>query len=253
MIRRLCILLSVPLLLVNAYAQPRSPARADRVIIVPKQIVIVRSGEFVRRVPGRKKATIRYPFVSGLRDQKVLSKVRALLNFEKIFDTSLKEYREFNWLDEFDYEVNYNADYLLDITFTQFGTSAYPDSQSRTIVINLRTGNVLKARDIFVEEKFTELARAVDEKLQTEVAELIQAAKTNEDGPSIVEALKDLKFEVKNLDDLSISKDGVTFLYDVGFPHVHQAYEPVGRYLFSYSTLKPFVKPGGPLAPFVKP
>ena len=204
-------------------------------------------------MPTRKRATIRYPFVSGLPNPIILRKVRSLLHYENIFDTSLKEYREWNWLDEFDYVVNHNADYLLDVTFTQVGTAAYPDSQSKTIVINLKTGNVVKARDVFVEEKLPELARMVNEKLQTEAAEMIKAASGHEDGPSIVEALKDLKFEVKNLDDLSISKDGVTFLYDVGFPHVHEAFEPEGRYLFSYSTLKPFIKPGGPLAQSVKP
>ena len=236
----------------QGFSQSGPVGRTDRVTIVPKQILIVRNGKLARVVPSRRKATIRYPFVSGLRDRVVLRKVRSLLHFENIFDSSLREYRQWNWLDEFDYVVNYNADYILDITFTQIGTAAYPDSQSKTLSINLKTGNALKAADVFVVEKFPELARAVDAKLQIEVADMIKAAKGHEDGPSIVEALKDLKFEVQNLNDFSVNQEGVTFLYDVGFPHVHSGFEPEGRYLFRYPTIETFIKPGGPLGPLLK-
>jgi hypothetical protein len=250
--RLICATLLALFPIAQSYSQPRSVTRPDRVTIFPKQIKIVRSGKFARDVPSRRIATIRYPFVAGLPDKTILRKVRSLLYFENIFDTTLQEYREWNWLDEFDYVINYNGDYLLDVTFTQVGTAAYPDSQSKTIVINLKTGNVIKAQDAFVEARFPELASMINEKLQAEAAEMIKSASGHEDGPSIVEALKDLKFEVKNLDDFSISKAGVTFLYDVGFPHVHEAFEPEGHYLFSYSSLKPFIKPGGPLSPFVR-
>src|SRR4030095_7202229 len=140
----------------QSYSQPRSVTRPDRVTIVPKQITIIRTGQFARQSPSRKRATIRYPFVSGLRNQTILRKVRSLLHYENVFDTSFKQYREWNWLDEFDYVVNYNADYILDVTCTQVGAAAYPDSQSKTIVVNLKTGNVLKARDLFVDERLTE-------------------------------------------------------------------------------------------------
>ena len=250
--RLICATLVALFPIAQSYSQPRSVTRPDRVTIVSRQIKIVRNGKFARDVPGRRIATIRYPFVTGLRDPNILRKVRSLLYFENIFDTTLQEYREWNSLDDFDYVVNYNANYILDVTFTQVGTAAYPDSQSKTIVINLKTGNVIKAQDAFVEARFSELASMINEKLQAEVAELIKTAQSHEDGPSIIEALKDFKFEIKNLDDFSISRDGVTFLYDAGLPHVHEAFEPEGHYLFSYSSLKPFIKPGGPLSPFVR-
>ena len=178
-----------------------------------------------------------------------------MLSVGNIFETSLKEYRENNWLDEFDYVVNYNANKILDVTFTQSGMAAYPDSQSRTISIDLRTGNVITAKDIFVEARLAELARLVDAKLQADIAEVILAAKADRQltaGSSIVEVLEEVKFEVKDLDNFSINQTGVTFLYEVGFPHVHRAYEPNGHYLFSYLELKPFIKPMGPLGQFVK-
>lgn len=233
-------------------AQVHSQSKAT---IIRKRIVIVRSGKFAKDFPDRKRATISYPFVTGLNDRVVLRKVRSVLSVDNVFETSLKEYRENNWLDEFDYVVNFNANNILDVTFTQSGMAAYPDSQSRTIPIDLRTGNVITAKDVFVVAKLAELARLVDAKLQADIAEVILAAKADRqltETSSIVEALEEVKFEVKDLDDFSINKDGVTFLYEVGFPHAHRAFEPGGHYLFSYSELKPFIKPTGPLGQFVK-
>jgi hypothetical protein len=175
-----------------------------------------------------------------------------VLDIKNIFGVSLQEYREWGWLDEFNYKVNYNANYILDITFNESGEAAYPDSHERTIPIDLKTGRILKAQDVFVEEKLAELAGYVDIKLKLEVAELMKSAKDHVDGKSIIDLLADLKFEGKNLDDFSVSNEGVTFLYDVGFPHAHIGFEPEGRYLFPYSTLKGFIKPTGPLGQFVK-
>jgi hypothetical protein len=233
-------------------AQIHSQSKAT---IIRKRIVIVRSGKFAKDFPDRKRATISYPFITGLTDRAVLGKVRSLLSVANVFETSLKEYRENNWLDEFDYVVNYNSNNILDVTFTQSGMAAYPDSQSRTISIDLRTGNVIRAKDVFVVAKLAELARLVDARLQKDIAQVILAAKADRqltEASSIVEALEEVKFEVKDLDDFSINKDGVTFLYEVGFPHAHRAFEPGGHYLFSYSELKPFIKRDGPLGHLLK-
>jgi len=243
------------LLVAFAVLLPAQIHSQSKATIIRKRIVIVRSGKFAKDFPDRTRATISYPLVTRVSNPAILSKVRSLLSVANIFETSLKEYRENNWLDEFDYVVNYNDNNILDVTFTQSGMAAYPDSQSRTISIDLRTGSVIKARDVFVVAKLTELARLVDAKLQKDTAEVILAAKADRqltEASSIVEALEEVKFEVKDLDDFSINKDGVTFLYEVGFPHAHRAFEPGGHYLFSYSKLKPFINPNGPLGQFVK-
>jgi hypothetical protein len=245
-----------PMLLLVAFTifLPAQIYSQTKATIIRKQIVIVRSGEFAKSYPDRTRATISYPVVSGLRNPTVLRKVRSLLSVGNIFETSVKEYRENNWLDEFDYVVNYNANNILDVTFTQSGMAAYPDTQSRTIPIDLQTGNLIKAKDIFVEAKLPELARLVDAKLQRDIAEVILAAKADRqltEASSVVEALEEAKFEVKDLDEFSIGPKGVTFLYELGFPHAHRAFEPNGRYLFSYFDLRMFLKPGGPLAQFI--
>ncbi len=57
---------------------------------------------------------------------------------------------------------------------------------------------------------------------------------------------------MKNLDGFSISSEGVTFIYDYGYPHVIKAIEPYGEFLLKWQELKPFIRPDGLLARFVR-
>ena len=218
--------------------------------------MLVRSPEVARHFPKRKTAIITYPVITGLKPN-VLNKVRAHLSFKNIFDYSLAEYRNDAWLSEFSYVVNHNADSLLDITFTQSGVAAYPDEQSRHFLIDLRSGKLVTAADAFQLEKLTLLIAQVDAELQSEIARLRKdnAAATDRDQDqktSVNDAYEILKIELKDLDNFSVSRRGITFLYDAGFPHVIKALEPRGRYFFSYDRLKPYIRSDGPLGQFVR-
>jgi hypothetical protein len=241
------------LLLVPIVSTVQTVAATDNVtsvVIEKRRVVLVRSGKFARDFPDRKRAILKYPVIKGPRNSEVLRKVRALLELKNIFDTSLQEYREDTWLSEFDYEVNYNRNYILDITFTQSGVGAYPDTHTRHFAINLRSGEQIKAADAFNASSLDTLAAMVDKKLQAEIQQLIKSnPETNDYDP---ELFSKLKFKTSDLDDFSINDKGVTFLYDAGFPHVIQAAEPDGRYFFSYAQLKPYIRRDGPLGMFVK-
>jgi hypothetical protein len=176
--------------------------------------------------------------------------VRALFDFKNIFGTSLAEYRADTWLSEFDYKVNYNRNFILDITFMQDGVAAYPDTHTKHFAINLRDGELIKAADAFNSSSLSELAMLVDKKLQTENQETIRDS--GDDRETAKDLLKDLKFEASNLDEFSISDKGITFLYDAEFPHVVQAFQPAGEYFFSFAELKSYIKRDGPLGVFVR-
>lgn len=233
-------------------------SREDSVIIEKRRIVLVRRGKFVRDFPDRRRAVINYPFIrSGPSSAAVLRKVRSSLEFKNIFGTSLAEYRADTWLSEFDYEVNYNRNFILDITFMQSGIAAYPDTHTKHFAISLKTGDVIKARDVFKAAALRSLAELVDRKLQQEINEtrrdvLQQPDTTAEEKQSLQEQFSQLKFQPENLDEFSISDKGITFLYDAGFPHVIQALEPVGKYFFSYAELRSFIRPEGQLGIFVR-
>jgi len=251
----LVVLLLLPL---SSYAQlkPQAARSADRAIVTPRRVVIVRRGALAKDFPAKKTATVTYPVISGLKDQKVLRRVQSLLQVKNAFDTSLAEYGQDAWLEEFTFKVNYNKNYILDITFTQSGSGAYPDTHTKHIAINLKNGSLIKASDVFVVDRLKSLAELVNRKLQSE---LKQIEKENsgpgsdaEDTRIIKESQEVLEFKSANLDEFSVGAKGLTFLYDAGYPHAIQASEPNGRYFFSYSELKPYIKRDGVLGQFVE-
>lgn len=238
---------------INCAVSPAFASASDAVssvVLQKRRIVLVRRGKFVRDFPERKRAIVNYPVVIGPRNSVVLRKVRALFDFKNIFDTSLAEYRADTWLSEFNYKVNYNRNFILDITFMQEGIGAYPDIHTKHFAINLRNGEVIKVTDAFASSSLDELAALVDKKLQTENQETIRDS--GDDKETARDLLKDLKIKASDLQDFSISDKGVTFLYDAGFPHVVRALQPAGEYFFSFAELKSYIKREGPLGVFVR-
>jgi hypothetical protein len=253
-------LLALFLLAPSSFAQLKPQASAngatnDRAIVIPRKVVIVRRAALIKDFPEKKTATVTYPVVSGLKDPTVLKRIQSILQIKNVFDTSLAEYREDTWLEEFGYKVNYNKNSILDITFTQSGSGAYPDTHTKHFALNLKNGSVIKASDVFVTGKLTTLSAMVNRKLQSETRKIlaeIGASKSDPEDTRIAkEAGEVLEFKVENLDDFSVGPKGITFLYDAGYPHVIQAFEPDGRYFFGYAELKPYIKRDGILGQFV--
>jgi hypothetical protein len=233
-----------------------TPVQNDRVVVRPRTIVIVRKGKIVKDFPEKKRATIKLPVISGLSDARVLRKVQSILEIKNVFDTSVAEYREDNWLEELDYKVNYNQNHILDITFSQSGVGAYPDSQTKHFAINLKNGQVIKATDAFIPNKLDTLAALVKTKFDAELAQILRELTESKSDPEDIriakEAQEALEFKLSDIDDFSIGDKGVTFLYDAGYPHAIQAFEPNGKYFFSYSELKPLIRRDGPLGQFIR-
>ena len=250
---QLALVLSIALLAIAAQAQ--SVAAQDRVTVRPRRVVLVRSGKIARDFPQRKRAIVRYPIVQGISDTKVLRRIQNTLSLKNAFDTSLAEYRQASWFIDLDYKVNYNKNYLLDITFTQDGMGAYPSISTKHFLINLRNGMVVKGADAFNPSSLRTLVAMANQKLRTETKELSQVVDDDKEENAeqkgyLKERLNQLSFTRQNLDEFSISDKGVTFLYDAEFPHVIQAIAPDGSYFFSYAELRPYIKGNGPLGIF---
>lgn len=254
-IRLSALLLVLPITLCAVLAQSPSAKAQDRLVIQPRKVVLLRSGKAARNFPGARRAIVRYPIVRGLSDAGVLRRIQNTLTIKNVFDSSLEEYRQDGWLSEFDYKVNYNKNYLLDIEFSQSGMGAYPDTQTKHFLINLKNGRVIKAAGVFNPDSLATLAEMANQKLKAETRERIKEAEADKDSDadqksSLKEQLGQLSFTVENLDELQVSDKGVTFLYDAGFPHVIQALQPDGRYFFSYAELRLHIKRNGPLGVF---
>jgi hypothetical protein len=238
-----------------AQSKPATASVDDRVVIKPRTVTLIRRASLVKGFPEKRTAKVTHPIVSGLKNLQVLRRVQSLLQVKNVFDSSIDEYRQDRWLEEFGYKVNYNRNHILDVTFTQSGSGAYPDTHTKHFAINLKDGNVIKASDVFLSDKSQTLAALVNNKLQGELKKILEelsASKSDpEDSRIAKEAQEPLKFTIENLDEFSIGAKGITFLYDAGYPHVIQALEPNGEYFFSYSELKPFIKRDGLLGQFI--
>jgi hypothetical protein len=254
-IRLSLLILALPITLCAIVAQTPSVVAQDRVTVQPRSVVLLRSRKVARDFPGRNRAIVRYPIVLGLTDATVLRRIQNTLAIKNVFDSTLEEYRHDSWLTDFDYKVNYNKNYLLDITFQQSGVGAYPDTQTKHFLISLRSGMVIKAADAFNPDSLATLAEMANQKLKAETRERIKEAEADKDSDadqksSLKDQLEQLTFTVENLDEFSVNDKGLTFLYDAGFPHVIQALQPDGRYFFSYAELRPYIKRNGPLGVF---
>ncbi|MEB3292302.1 MAG: hypothetical protein VKJ24_04010 [Synechococcales bacterium] len=211
-------------------------------------------GDPTRSEPGYREANLRIPVISGISDPTLLNKVQQAISLKSVFGQSLEEMRaefpEYHWLTRLDYQVNYNANSILDLTYFVEGLGAYPSGFERHIAVDLKTGKVLRPHDLFKTQALGSLARRVEQKMQQAIqTKRAQLAQDNQDVGE--ELFQNHRFRIRNLENFSITPEGVTFHYDYGFPHVVLAAEPEGKFSFTYAELQPFIKPNGAIATLV--
>lgn len=225
-----------------------STAFAQSVIITPKKTTYKRPKPLM---DFKNSFTVIRPQVKGI-NAAMAKKVETTISYEKNFDFSVKEeINEIQWLEEANYEVDYNKNGILGLTLTVIGSGAYPSQSSKPVIVNLKTGAKVLAKDVFV--KLSELAAKGKQTQKAEIKKsIVEIKKENPDEENPASLFENADFTVKNLDKFSVSDKGITFWYDYGFPHVIQAFQPEGSYFFSWAQLKPFIKTGGLLAQFVR-
>lgn len=226
-----------------------APAAAQSVVITPKKVTYKRPKPMQ---DFKKTFTVTYPKVKAS-SPALSKKIESTLSYAKVLKLDLKEeLGEYQWLEEADYEVGYNKNGLLVITLSMNGTAAYPDGTSKTLVVDLKTGNQLKPADVF-----TNLPGLTAMVKKAQKAEIIKASKEIKDDPENgdadpVQLFEGKNFTVSDLNEFAVNDEGVTFIYDYSFAHVIQALEPEGRYSFTWTQLKPYIKRGGLLAKFIR-
>jgi hypothetical protein len=231
---------------------PVAPALAGAPVPIPSDRVVIEevrehrpAAEDAYGAPIHE-AEIRYPRISGTLEAETLEQIRKAAGIEAAFGMSLQELREYGWLMELGYTVNFNRAHILDLTWVMHGLGAYPSASVAQVTLDLRTGRRIAVRDLFAPESLAALAAEVDARMQAAIraARDRLAADGSEDLESYFEAAR---FSVEDLQSFSIDEQGVTFFYDFGFPHVIRYYEPESGYLFTYEQLRPYVRADGPL------
>lgn len=231
---------------------------AQTVNITSKKTVYTRKFKVTSKE--KRTFTVISPVVSGKFSPAVKKSLENTISYWRVFETTLNEHlNETDWLSEAYYKVNFNGSGVLNIALTLEGMGAYPSADTKTLVVDLKTGRQIKFDDAFRSDAREKLAALVDRKLTAEKKELIEAIaqdkesfSSDEDRKSVQETIKELKFTAENFNEFSVSARGATIFFDAGFPHAIQALEPDGRYFFTWAELKPYIRPDGLLGRFVR-
>jgi hypothetical protein len=219
-------------------------------ITLQTKTAVLQYGKKGAAFPDGKQAIVRYPIASGLADAVLTKKVQEAISLKQVLGQSLaemqKDYLGNSWLNEVSYTVNYNQDNILDLTYLVSGSAAYPSSYEKHVSVSLKTGKVLRARDLFKAEGVRAIAQTIEPMMQQEILQKI--AEFGKEDPDINRDLfAKHHFQAKNVEEFTIGKTGVTFLYNFDFPHVIKAAEPSGAYLMPYSKLARYIRQDGAL------
>ena len=206
---------------------------------------------YTRRKPiteYKKTFTINYPRVKAATPA-LSKKIEAAISYSSILGLNLQEeLNDVQWLESADYKVVYNKNGVLTIDLFMEGSGAYPSGTTKTAVVDVRKGTILKTSDAFTDlQGLAAMVRKVQKKeIATAIAEIRKDPENNEPDPATL--FKDADFRRKDLEGFSVDDQGVTFKYDYGFPHVIQALQPEGNFFFNWTQLRPYLLRGGLLA-----
>jgi hypothetical protein len=219
------------------------------------QVIIITPAKTVYRRPKpissyKKTFTVTRPKIKGLAPA-IAKKIESAVSYEKNLDLNIKEEQtDTQWLEEASYKVNYSAKGILSVTLTIDGSAAYPDSSSKSVVVDVKTGNHVTVQDVFT--NLAGLAAKAKEKQKAEIKKGLIEINKEEPGEDNNNLFESADFTAENLSEFEVGEKGVTFLYDYGFPHVIHAMQPDGRYFFTWAQLKPYIKQGGLFAQFIR-
>ena len=137
---------------------------AQSVVITPKKATYTRPKPMTEY---KKSFTVNYPKVRA--STAALSrKIESNISYLKVLGLNIREeINEVQWLEEADYEVSYNARGLLCITLFISGSGAYPSGTSKTVVVDLKTGDRVTPSIAFVQH--SSIAKLVKEKQKAEI------------------------------------------------------------------------------------
>src|SRR5215213_1251729 len=150
-------------------------AFSQSVNITPRKVVYRRTNTDVSY---KKKYTVIYPKISGV-SRSLKQKIERNLRYEKTFNyfftNGLDE--EYQLLDKAYYRLIYNKNEILNLRFSIDVSAAYESHYDKTIVVNLKTGEIIKPEDIFIKSKLEQLAKRLDKSLQAEIAKNVREVK----------------------------------------------------------------------------
>lgn len=237
------------LFLIGLFVLPTSTVFPQYVVVTGKKVTYTRPkplSEF------KKTFTINYPKIKAATPA-LSRKIEDAVSYQKAFALNVEEEkRDIQWLEEADYDVQYNKNGLLNLILSINGTGAYPSGISKSVIADTKTGKRVLPGEIFVYiNGLVAMAKKAQKKEISDAIKEIKADKEYQE-PEPEKLFENADFTIENLKGFSISDEGVTFHYDYGFPHVILALQPIGAYFFTWAEMKPYIRAAGLLGRFVR-
>jgi hypothetical protein len=218
-------------------------ALAQSVVVTPRKVI------YSRRDPvsvEKARVTVVYPKIKAAtaalsrRIQKTVTK----LDVKRDIITD-------QWLESAEYFVGYNKNGILSITLSTSGTGAFSSTLYRYIVADIKTGEEASVNRVF--RDLPGLAALIRTRQKNEIAKAKKEIGLQSDYSSELafRFLDSADFTVRNLREFSVGDEGVTFIYDYGFPRIIYPIQPTGNFQLAWKELKPFISRRGLLGKFI--
>jgi hypothetical protein len=208
----------------------------------------------------------RQPLITGKQSPQVLDKIRKALEIKAVYDATIPSLIEqLHDIDDqgkrtpnlnginIDYQVLYNENYILSFSYERFDEFPRPQTNSERRVFDLKTGNVIKAKDIFIPSSMPALARMVDRRFQEAIKSQLaeyKAENSAEEYNDLKSMLAGRSFSADLLDDFTLDGQGITFYYDYGVTAFYPIFD-TEILTFDYEELKDHINPRGILGQFI--
>lgn len=225
-----------------------SVALCQDVLITPRRVVYTRAKPLSEE---KARLIIDYPKVRS-NSPSLSRRIERAIGFARVMNLNVQSEMDGDqWLESAGFFVDYNKNGILSVTLWMSGSRHFSSTIERRVVIDLKTGKPTVASSVF-----DNLDGVRDLVYRRQQAEIEQA---QIDIPKI-EGYSDFDggrwfagstISLPDLQEFSVSDDGVTFRYDYGFPRIMLPAQPEGVFLIPWRELKPFIRRGGLLGKFV--
>jgi len=184
-----------------------------------------------------------------LTDKTVQQKINSHFTLENITGYNLEEAKQQKekfkkdsipfGLTDLNFEINYNKDCLLSLTFSIGTCGAYPSFYSSYYNFDLTTGDSVTYGKLLNEQKINELVLYCDKVLQKRISETKKEYPCDE---IIAGQLEGKKFTEESLSNFFMTENDFVFVYFFAFPHVAKGAEPDGQITISKAEMKKYLK-----------
>lgn len=187
--------------------------------------------------PAGAEISVRLPWIL-VSDPELQARLDALLVPETLLGQSRAEVEADGWVDRVDFEVGHQASGLICLRVRVEGSGAYPSTRLRGLIVHVPEARILGPEQLAEPEA---LAAQIDEVLQA------RAREADLDDPVLVGITENRRFGAEQLRGYCMTKDGLVFHHDWGFPHRLKAHAPEADVHMPWAALE--LVEGSPLRP----